>query len=181
MQNYFKKTILVFFFGFFVVIIFFSRMSPAGAVNVVEASFWDKVIGIVKINPLRVSISAPAEVELEKGFKVEVVVKNRGENRISNVRVEIFISKDLILVNKNSSKKIGSIQGNKTKNISWQIKGTEIGNFSISAKAYAEIEGDAISAQGNTVIVTVVEKSLPPGKPFNFLQRFFNILAKWFS
>lgn len=180
MQNYLKKTVLVFFFVFFTIAIFFSGITPTKVTGIAEASFLDTVKSLVTINPLRVSISAPAEVELGRNFKAEILVKNRGKDKISNVRVELFTSNGLVLISKNSFKEIGAIQGNKTKKFSWQVKGTEIGNFSILVSASAEAGENVISAEGNTAIVSVIEKSSSPTYFSNLFQSLFNILAKLF-
>lgn len=180
MQNYLKKIGLVFFFAFLVVTVSFSGKAGAGVINVAEASFLDIVRGLVRINPLHVTISVPTEAELGKNFKAEVLVENRGEDKISNVRVEIFTSDGLVLINKNSFKEIGAIQGNKTKNIFWQVRGTEIGNFSISVSVSAEAGGNVVSVEGNTAVVRVIEKSSPPIHFSNLFQKFFAIFAKFF-
>ena len=160
--------------------LFLSGMSQKGTVSIAEASFLDTIVAFVTINPLRVSISTPREVEVGRNFKAEVIVKNRGKARISNVKVEIFISEGLVLVNKNVIKEIGQVSGNKEKKISWQVKGIETGNFSISVQASGIVKGDAVSAEGNTAVLTVKEKSPPPGKSTNIFQDFFNFFQRWF-
>lgn len=180
MKSNFKKIAFIFFVAFLVVTISFFPQLRGGTVGVAGASFWDTIIGFVTINPLRVSISVPAEADLGRNFKAEVTVENRGDERISNVMVEIFISKGLVLVNKNAIKEIGIIQGNKTKNISWQVRGTEAGNFSISVSAFAVVRGDVVSAQGNTALVTITEGTAPPRPTPNVFQSFIGFFLRWF-
>jgi len=175
-----KKIFSPFFIIILVAILFFSGISHNGTMRIAEASFLDTIVAFVTINPLRVHITTPTEAEVGRNFKAEVIVENRGDVRISNVEVEIFISEGLTLVRKNSSQEIGIISGNKEKQISWQVKGTETGNFSISVRASGVVRGNTVIDEGNTVLVTIKEKSHPPGKPTNFFQIIFNIFQRWF-
>ena len=175
-----KKLSFPLFVVFLVIALFFSSVSHAGLMNTAEASFFDSIIALVTINPLRVRISTPAEVVVGRNFKAEVTVENRGKARINNAIVEVFISKGLVLVRKNSSREIGIISGNKEKKVFWQVKGIETGNFGISVRASGVVKGDAVSAEGNTAVVTVKEKSPPPGKFTNIFQSFFSFFQRWF-
>lgn len=180
MRAYLKKTIAVFFIGFLVAALFSLSPAQPERVSIAEASFWDTIIGLVTINPLHVNVSVPSEVNIGSNFKAEVTVENRGEEMIRNLKVELFISEGLVLVSKNAVKEFGALKGNGTKSISWQVQGTEIGNSSVSVSASAEVRGDAISSQGNTALVTVVEKSrFSPPRP-NALQRFLSFFRSWF-
>lgn len=181
-----KKAPLFFFTALLVAALFFSGtystfgIPQKGGVHVAEASFLDTIVAFVTINPLRVRISTSDEAEVGKNFKAEVLVENRGDARISNVNVEIFISEGLVLVSKNVSKKIGNVSGNREKKISWQVKGTETGNFGILVQATGKVRGDAVSAEGNTAVITIKEKSPPRGNTITLLQKFFNVFKKWF-
>jgi len=206
-HRFVKKAASIFIAGFFAAAIFFFGVAgvglrfagvasdpQAGMVNTAEASFLDTIVALVAINPLHLAVSAPAEVKVGKKFKVETQVENRGEERISNVRVELFISKGLVLVRKNLVKDVGTIRGNGTKTVSWQLKGIETGNFGISARASGEVRGDVVSAEGDTIFVAIVEKSSPGGpgphsgsprsRGEHFVQNFFaffgGLLGKWF-
>ena len=180
MSRYLKKATCVLFTGFLVAALF--SLSPVGPtrVHVAEASFLDIIIGLVAINPLHVNISVPSEAELGRNFKAEVAIENKGDERIRNHKVEIFTSSGLVLVNKSAVKEFGALNGNSTKNISWQVKGTEVGNFSISVSASGEVRSDAISAQGNTALVTVVERFPPPRPRLNAFARFLSFFSGWF-
>jgi len=61
-----------------------------------QASLWDAIRAWVTINPLEVDIvSAPAEAEINKVFKITVEVINKGEEKIENAKGEIFLSEKL--------------------------------------------------------------------------------------
>jgi len=180
MRIYLKKTIVVFVVGFLIATLFSLSTVRPTRVNIAEASFLDIIIALVAINPLHVSISVPAQAQLGRNFKAEVRVENRGEERIRNLKVELFTSSGLELVNKNALKGFGALNGNSTKKISWQVQGTEVGNFSISVRASAQVRADAISVQGNTALVSIVEKSSPPRPRPNALQRFLSFFSGWF-
>lgn len=130
----------------------------------------------VTINPLEVNVSAPAEVEIGKVFKVEARVINKGEEKIENAKVEIFLPLELVLLKKDSLREIGVIPSKKEKKISWSVKGEQIGTYFISVKASGELKGELISAESSTIKVSVVEK-ISPGR-FDFLREFF---GRWFG
>lgn len=181
--NVVKKIPARLFAVFLVALLFFSgilQVSQWGTTRVAEAGFLDTIVAFVTINPLRVRISTPSEVEVGRNFKAEVIVENRGEARISNVEVEIFISEGLVLVSKDVFKVVGQVSGNREKKTLWQVKGIETGNFGISVQATGRVRGNAVSAEGNTAFVTVVEKSSPPGKHTSIFQNFFSFFKKWF-
>ena len=180
MNSYSKKTASLLLAAFFVLAISFFPQFQRGTIGIAEASFWDTIIGLVAINPLHVSISVPAEAELGRNFKAQIIVENRGDERISEVGVEILTSKGLVLVNKSAVKEVGTVRGNGTKNISWQVKGTEAGNFSITVSASAVVRGDVVTAQGNTALIAIIEKSPPPRLKPNLLQRFLGFFSRWF-
>lgn len=178
-----KISLLLFvFIVFFVITIFpIGTLSQNKAVNIAEASFLDAIIAFVTINPLSIHISVPKEMNVERNFKAEAIVQNKGEERISNVEVEIFISEGLVLVNKNASKNTGNILGNREKKISWQVKGIETGNFSVSVRVSGIVKEDAISVEGNTAFITIKEKSLPPGRLSFISQNFFDFIKQLFQ
>ena len=180
MNSHLKKIASFLVAAFFVLAISFFPQFQRGTTGVAEASLWDTIIGIVAINPLHVSISVPAEAELGRNFKAQVIVENRGDERISEVGVQIFISKGLVLVNKNAIKEVRTVRGNGTKNISWQVKGTEAGKFSISVSASAVVRGDVVTAQGNTALIAIIEKSPAPRLKPNLLQKFLGFFSRWF-
>ena len=60
-----------------------------------QASLWDAIRAWVTINPLEVDVSAPAEAEIGKVFKVTAEATNKGEEKIENVKGEIFLSAKL--------------------------------------------------------------------------------------
>ena len=156
---------------FFVVsLVFFS-----GTVNTAHASFLDIIRAFVTINPLAVEVSAPAEVELNKAFKVEAKVINKGEVKIENVTGEIFLPVGLSLSGKNKTKKIGVVPAGRDKKISWQVKGESIGNHVITVFISGTVSGDEVSADG-TKLVSVVKKMPPPGRSGSGFQAILNFL-----
>ncbi|MCK4592115.1 hypothetical protein KAT63_01585 [Candidatus Parcubacteria bacterium] len=137
------------------------------------------------MNPLEVDVSAPAEVEINKVFKVTAKVTNKGEEKIENAKGEIFfsneivLSDELILLKKNSVQKIGAIRGKKSKKVSWMVRGTKIGNYVITVTAVGELEGNLINVE-NSVIVEV-KKSLEKPRPRKWYQNLFDLFRRWFD
>lgn len=145
------------------------------------ASLSSIITAWVIINPLEIDVFAPAEVEIDKVFKVTAKVINKGEEKIENARGEIHPSEGLIVIKKDPVQEIGVLPGKKEKKASWAMKGEEIGSHIIIVSVSGELRGELISAEGSREIE--VKESLSPGrKPsFDFLQRFFDFFREWFS
>jgi len=144
------------------------------------ASLFSVITAWVTINPLEVEVSAPAEVEVNKVFKVKARIINKGEEKIENAKAEIHLPSGLVLLKKDSVQKIGVIPGKKGKKISWSVKGEQIGNYVISIKVSGELKETPISAEGSAM-VKVVKKSPPGGgRGFDFFQRIFDFFQEWF-
>ena len=146
-----------------------------------QASFLDIIRALVTINPLEVEVSAPSLVEINKIFKVEATVINKGEERIGRASAEIFLPQGLVLTKKNTVQNAGAISGNREKTIQWSIKAEQATNYIISVSASAELKGDSITAQGNTVIVTAQQGAVSPGQSVDFFQRLLNTFQRWLN
>lgn len=144
---------------------------------VAQAGFLDMIQVLVAINPLKVTVSVPSDVELGKVFKVEAKIINRGEERIEDGEAQIFLPQGLILLEKNTVRKIKVIFPKREKKVSWRVRGEELGNYVISVSAKGELRDDTISAQGNTVVVTVQPKLRSSGSSYSFWQRFLDIFS----
>ena len=144
-----------------------------------QASFLDIIRALVTINPLEVVVSAPSLVETNKIFKVEARVINKGEERIGRVTAEIFLPGGLALTKKNTVQNVGAISGRREKRIQWSVKAEQTGIYIILVSATAELKGNSITAEGNTVTVTAQENAVLELQPTNLLQRFFAALQRW--
>jgi len=160
-----------FFFG----IIFEGRTSPA------QASILDTIRALVTINPLRVSLTAPTEAEVGKTFRVEATLSNQGETKIENTRGEIFLPAGLALLKRNPVQKVKVIPAKKGKKVVWSVRGEELGNYGILVAATGFVGENFISAQSNTVIVTIQAATSPPrnnpsifARLLGFFQNLFN-------
>ena len=176
-MNYANKISFFFFAVFLVIAIFFF----GGKSYFAHASFLDIIRALVTINPLQVSVSAPSEVELGKNFKVEAIVNNKGQEKIENSKGEIFLPEGLSLTKQNTIKKIGVIPGKKGKKVLWQVRGEQLGKYIISVSVSGELKGDIVNAQGTTLVVSVKEKTSPPGGPAALFQGFFDTLKRLFK
>ena len=172
----FKKKV----FLLFITVVFSLGAIGSLGVGTAQASIFDFIRAFVTINPLAVQVTAPSEADISQVFKVEANVINKGAVKIENVTAEIFLPAGLSIVGKSKIKNIGIVPAGKEKKTSWQIKGIEIGNFFILVKASGVVKGDAVSAEGNTVLIAIKEKSPPPGKSKNIFQSFFSFFQRWF-
>ena len=143
------------------------------------ASLFDVIVARVTINPLEVEASAPAEVEIGKVFKVTATLINKGGERIENAKGEIHISPGLVLLRKESIKKIGVIPGKKEKKASWSVRAKEEGTYFIMVSASGELRGYGISAEDS--IKVVVKESLKGTQPQVLLQSLFDFIRGWFG
>ena len=137
--------------------IFFSWTAVQGRMHVAHASFLDIIRALVTINPLEVDVSAPAEVEIGKVFKVEASLINKGEDVINKAEAQIFVPEGLTLL-KDSTQNRGVIRGEREKTASWQIRGEVLGSYIISVKATGILGETAINAE-DSALVKIIEKS----------------------
>ncbi len=177
-QGYMKKILLPIFIIFILFIFLFLGMNYMGK-NL--ASLSGIITALVTINPLEVNVSAPAEVNINKVFKVEAQVVNKGEEKVKNARGEIFLPLEIVLLQKDSVKKIGIIPGKKEKKVSWGVRGKEIGTYIISVSVSGELRGDIVRVEGNTIVKVIEKTPLGQGRPFNLFQRLFDFFQGLFQ
>jgi len=173
MQSYIKKILL---FILIALVLFVFLFFGTNYFKKQLASLSSIITAWVTINPLEVKVSAPAEVEIDKVFKVEARLINKGEEKIENAKAEISLTSGLDLIKKDSIQEIGVIPGKKEKKVSWSVKGIELGNHSILVKASGELRGEPITAE-DTIMIKVVE-FLPRGK--GWLKNLFDLFQEWF-
>jgi len=175
MRIFTKKFSILFLAVLILTAIFFSDFA--------QASFWDIIRAWVTINPLDVEVLAPAEIEVDKVFKVEARVTNKGEEKIENTKAKISLPTGLVLLKKDPVQELGVIPGKKEKKISWSVKGEELGNYGISVKVSGELQGKELSKESDTIMVKIIEKTVPGGGKarFNLFQRFFDFLRERFG
>ena len=164
----------------FATAVFFGGVIDSRESSVVHASFFDFIRAFVTINPLEVEVSAPAEVEINKVFKVEALVINKGEVRVEKAEGEIFLPDELSIMGKNTVKKIGAISGGKEKKIIWSVRGNAVGSYVVVVSVSGEVQGDLISADGSGLVV-VKEKDSPPDSLPSVFQNIFNFVRGWFQ
>ncbi len=172
MQSYVKKILLSLFVIFIVVV--FTTLLFWGTKNVREylASFFGVITAKVTINPLEVEVYAPGVVEINKVFQVRAKAINKGEERIENARGEIYLPEGLVLLRKDSVKKIGIIPPKKEKKMSWSVKGVKEGSYIITVSVSGELRENLVIAEG-TAKVDVKRKLSPQVRLFEWLRNFF--------
>ena len=159
-------------------LIFFAVFSSLTA----QASLLDVIKALVTINPMEVAVSAPAEVEIGKTFKVEAKVQNKGSGEISNAKAKIFLPTDgLVLNKKDAEKELGVIQGFREKKVVWSVKGEIVGSYIIYVSASGELDGQVIGAEGNAVVVEMLKKTIPSGNNSELFSKILNIFREWFK
>ena len=172
MRIFITKNLPLFLAVFILTTVFFS--SPA------QASFWNIIKAWVTINPLEVNLSVPLEVEINKVFKVEAKVINKGKERIEKVKGEIFLPEGLILIRKDPVQKIGVIPGKKEKKISWPVKGEKEGNYIISVRVSGELNGSELTKEVSAKVV-IKEKGLGVReKGIHFFNKFLEFFSEVF-
>jgi len=143
------------------------------------ASLLGIITAWVTINPLEVDVSAPAEAEINKVFKVEARVINKGDEKIENAKGEIFLPPELVLIRKDPIQEIGVIPGKKEKRASWTVKGEAVGNYIVSVKVSGELKGEIVTAEGSTSVK--IEESIPRGTGRGWLQNLSDFFQKLFG
>lgn len=174
MQSNAKKILLLFLMSFA-----FIAFSYFGANHLEKqlASFSGVITALVRINPLDVEAIAPFEAQLNKVFKVDAILINKGEEQIKNAKGEIFLPLGLTLVKKNSVQGAGVIPAGKEKKVSWSVKGEQVGNYIIIVSASGELKGQEIFAEDSIRIE--IKESLKGARPSAWFQNFINLFEKW--
>ena len=154
-------------------------------VSTTHASLFDFIRAFVTINPLAVEVTAPPEAEINRIFKVEANVINKGEVKIENVTGQIFLPAELVLSGK-EIKNIGIVRPGREKKVSWSVKGESIGEgYIIAVSISGTVLGDAVTAEGDSKLVKIVKKAPPPGQissiSSGIFERFFDFLSNWFG
>lgn len=162
----------------FVATLFFFGIISSLGVTVAHASVFDFIRAFVTINPLSVEVTAPTEADINRVFKVEANIINKGEVKIENVTGEIHLSPGLSLLG-NSIKNVGIVPAEKEKKISWQVKEEEVGKYIVTVSISGIVNGDVVTAEGSELVILLVE-SPPPGRSSNIFESFFDFLRKWF-
>lgn len=144
-----------------------------------QASLLDAIRAWVTINPLEVDVSAPAKVGINSVFKVTAKVTNKGEEKIKNVRGEIFLNEKLVLLKKNPIQKMGVIQGNKSKKISWTVRGIEEGDCVITTSITGELKENLISAEDSVLVK--IKNYTENYRLRRWYQNIFNFFRRWFN
>ena len=179
MPSRFKKISLFFLAIFILIAGFCSGIIIDKKDYQAQASLWDAIRAWVTINPLEVDVSAPTEAEIGKVFKVTAEATNKGEEKIENVKGEIFLSEGLVLLNKNPVQKTGVIQSKKSKKISWIVRGIGTGNYVIATLVTGELKGNLISAESSTMIE--IKESVAKPRPRKWYQNIFDFFQGWFK
>lgn len=184
MSNCFKK-IPLFFLAIFIVIAGFCGGTKDYQV---QASLLDAIKAWVTINPLEVNVSTPSEAEIKKIFKVTAEVTNKGEEEIENVEGKIFLPEGVEgiekleepdFLKKNLVQKIGTIQGKKSKTISWTVRGTDLGNYIFAVSVTGELKGDLVTAEDSSGVT--IEDPQEKSKPQKWYQNIFDFFRGWFK
>lgn len=145
-----------------------------------RASFWSAIRAWVAINPLEAKVSAPAEVEIGKVFKIEARALNKGGEKIENAVGEIILPDGLILIQKDPVKEIGAIPGKREKKVSWSAKGEATGKYFVSVLISGELAGQAINAEDTAGPVEIIKESARKTGPRDWLRNLFGFFRKSF-
>lgn len=176
-QEYMKKFLFALILIFILFIFLFLGLSY---IKKYPASLSGIITAFVAINPLDVQVSVPSEFETNKTFQVRAELINKGADPIENVRGEIFLPPELILVSSDPIKGIGVLRGGQKKKISWAVKAEKEGGHIITVLASGNLRGELVSAE-DSKIVNVTTAIRGGGRPTDFFQRFFDFIQGLFQ
>lgn len=174
-----KQMRKILFLIFIISVLSFFIFWGANYTKINLASLFSVITARVTINPLEVKIFALAEIEVDKVFRVEAKVINRGEEKIENAKGEVFLPPGLILIQKDSVKEIGIIPGKREKKVSWSARGEAVGNYFISFKVSGELKEQIISVE-DSILVEIKESIKNTGSRSRF-QNFFDFFQERFG
>jgi len=157
-----------------VVLIFFFSIVLLGNdlfFNEVQGSTSGTVIATVTINPLKVKVQArPHSPFVNKEFTVRATVENLSATTLNDTEATIFLPAGLTLLSE-ESQFLGSIDENRKKRTSWNVRADEAG-FHIIIVAVSAIDnetGNSVASESSIM----VEVRTKPGKGLSALWYFF--------
>ena len=158
----------------------------AGAINnapIAQASLLDIIQALVAINPLELTMTAPPEAVINEAVKIEVVIKNKGEEKIDNIQAEIFLPEGLVLITKKQIYKIGAIPPLKEKKTRWLVKGEKSGEYIILVSVKGKLGEHEISSEESTVVAILNKADTArlnsPQSFHNLWQGLLNFFKNW--
>lgn len=126
--------------------------------NANQGFFSEVITALVTINPLKVSVSAPAQVKINRSFIVKAIVENKGRERVEGVKAQIFLPQGLELIKGEEEQKIGTLSPKSKRVILWFVKGKKAGYYIISVEAQGELRGNVLTAEDSAVVKVREEK-----------------------
>lgn len=112
------------------------------------------VTATVRPNPLDISLTAPATVNVGQWFEIEAEISNHGSEPISKTVVMLNTPNELTVRKKR--KRNGILGPRETQVITWQAKGTKAGDeLVIQVEVEGILAGEKIVASEATIISAV--------------------------
>ncbi|MCH7730640.1 hypothetical protein IID21_03895 [Patescibacteria group bacterium] len=105
----------------------------------------------VRVNPLKVEVTAPGVVTVGEWFDIKAEVSNLGTERISRAFATLNTSPE-INVRGNVKKRFGSLPPGGTKTIKWRVKVDSPGNYIVTVEAKGNLAGEEIVASDTDTI-----------------------------
>jgi hypothetical protein len=112
------------------------------------------VAATVSLSPLEVIISTPARVRVNTVFRVDAIVRNRGDSSINKAVAAIYLPKDVELVGSKPDTKLGTIQAHTYATAVWRVRALKKGNYAILVSASGRYGGAIVTGQ-DVALVTV--------------------------
>ena len=105
----------------------------------------------VRVNPLKVEVTAPGVVTVGEWFDIKAEVSNLGTERISRAFATLNTSPG-INVRGSEKKNFGNLPSGKTKTIKWRVKVDSPENYIVTVEAKGNLAGEEIVASDTDMI-----------------------------
>lgn len=114
------------------------------------------LVATVRINGLKVQVTAPSLVRVDRRFKVEATVRNLGGSKIKKTKAVISFSDSGLDLKGRSGRKLGVILEDGSKVASWRVTAKKAGSYVIlvEASGIEEETGNLVEAS-ETVMIRV--------------------------
>lgn len=107
------------------------------------------------LNPLKVSISAPEIMILDRTYEIQTTIQNLGDINISNVYASIYLPANIKLLSSKKPEDTGTVTPHTTIVVCWPVKAIKEGQYIVDTSVSCRYTNTVIVSDDTCVIKAV--------------------------
>ena len=116
-----------------------------------------EITATVTLSPLEVLASAPSRVLVGKVFRVDAIIRNRGDLKIKKAVASIYLPINVEIVGGHPKEDLGNIPAQKYTTVTWRLRALKEGNYVILISARGDYGGAIVTGE-DVVLVTAAAR-----------------------